>query len=202
MFKNEISCASEDHQSLSQCPKNYWGCLPICSQKLVHFGGVTYCWIFCYNSLNLQQCLSKKAMGTIDNFLPYCWIFVQAHWIHKNKWIDSGTWIDSLKVVFCDHYNKKPWSGLLCVPFNAKDDAWSQVITLCERLAGQDANVTTVPVSVLRLTRQLTRLFEWTNDVADRLAFSEVMDFLYFIFRVGIKQLLSVSWIHITSSRE
>ncbi|CAL5377961.1 unnamed protein product [Camellia sinensis] len=55
--------------------------------------------------------------------------------------------------------------------------AWTtqEVITLCERLAGQDANVTTVPVSVLRLTRQLTRLFEWTNDVADRLAFSEVL---------------------------
>lgn len=49
-----------------------------------------------------------------------------------------------------------------------------QVITLCERLAGQDANVTTVPVSVLKLTRQLTRFFQWTNDVADRLAFSEV----------------------------
>lgn len=48
------------------------------------------------------------------------------------------------------------------------------MITLCERLAGQDANVTTVPVSVLRFTRQLTRLFEWTSDVADRLAFSEV----------------------------
>jgi hypothetical protein len=49
-----------------------------------------------------------------------------------------------------------------------------QVITLCERLAGQDANVTTVPVGVLRFTRQLTRFFQWTNDVADRLAFSEV----------------------------
>ncbi|KAJ1379384.1 NmrA-like domain, partial [Sesbania bispinosa] len=55
--------------------------------------------------------------------------------------------------------------------------AWTtqEVITLCERLAGQDANVTTVPVSILRLTRQLTRFFEWTNDVADRLAFSEIM---------------------------
>lgn len=48
------------------------------------------------------------------------------------------------------------------------------MITLCERLAGQDANVTTVPVSILRSTRQLTRFFQWTNDVADRLAFSEV----------------------------
>ncbi|KAJ6365411.1 hypothetical protein OIU76_030230 [Salix suchowensis] len=55
--------------------------------------------------------------------------------------------------------------------------AWTtqEVITLCERLAGQDANVTTVPVSVLRFTRQLTRCFEWTSDVADRLAFSEVL---------------------------
>lgn len=49
------------------------------------------------------------------------------------------------------------------------------MISLCERLAGQDANVTTVPVSILRLTRQLTRFFEWTNDVADRLSFSEVL---------------------------
>ena len=53
------------------------------------------------------------------------------------------------------------------------------MITLCERLAGQDANVTTVPVSVLRFTRQLTRFFEWTNDVADRLAFSEVSLCIY-----------------------
>ncbi|KAM0010264.1 putative azobenzene reductase [Helianthus debilis subsp. tardiflorus] len=55
--------------------------------------------------------------------------------------------------------------------------AWTtqEVITLCERLAGQDANVTTVPVSVLKFTRQLTRCFEWTNDVADRLAFSEIL---------------------------
>eukprot|EP00268_Persea_americana_P041395 TRINITY_DN41210_c0_g1_i4.p1 TRINITY_DN41210_c0_g1~~TRINITY_DN41210_c0_g1_i4.p1 ORF type:complete len:455 (+),score=60.70 TRINITY_DN41210_c0_g1_i4:156-1367(+) len=54
--------------------------------------------------------------------------------------------------------------------------AWTtqEVITLCERLAGQDANVTTVPVSILKFTRQLTRFFQWTNDVADRLAFSEV----------------------------
>ncbi|MCO5564834.1 hypothetical protein L7F22_018502 [Adiantum nelumboides] len=55
--------------------------------------------------------------------------------------------------------------------------AWTtqEVISLCERLAGQDAKVTTVPVGVLKLTRLLTRLFQWTNDAADRLAFSEVL---------------------------
>ncbi|KAJ9550199.1 hypothetical protein OSB04_014244 [Centaurea solstitialis] len=59
--------------------------------------------------------------------------------------------------------------------FSADEFFCHQVITLCERLAGQDANVTTVPVSVLKFTRQLTRCFEWTNDVADRLAFSEIL---------------------------
>lgn len=55
--------------------------------------------------------------------------------------------------------------------------AWTtqEVISLCERLAGQDAKVTTVPVGVLKTTRLLTRLFQWTTDVADRLAFSEVL---------------------------
>eukprot|EP00270_Netrium_digitus_P000120 TRINITY_DN1013_c0_g1_i6.p1 TRINITY_DN1013_c0_g1~~TRINITY_DN1013_c0_g1_i6.p1 ORF type:complete len:427 (+),score=101.28 TRINITY_DN1013_c0_g1_i6:51-1283(+) len=55
--------------------------------------------------------------------------------------------------------------------------AWTtqEVISLCERLAGQDAKVTTVPVNVLKFTRLLTGLFQWTGDVADRLAFSEVL---------------------------
>ncbi|KAJ6906486.1 hypothetical protein NC652_024038 [Populus alba x Populus x berolinensis] len=70
----------------------------------------------------------------------------------------------------------------------------TQVITLCERLAGQDANVTTVPVSILRFTRQLTGFFEWTNDVADRLAFSEVRtsDIVFSVPTNGTYNLLGV----------
>ena len=68
-----------------------------------------------------------------------------------------------------------------------------QVITLCERLAGQDANVTTVPVAVLRFTRQLTRFFQWTNDVADRLAFSEVTS-LPFLFSLRTGNLYQSLW--------
>lgn len=65
---------------------------------------------------------------------------------------------------------------------------------MCERLAGQDANVTTVPVSILRFTRQLTRFFEWTNDVADRLAFSEVLtsDIVFSVPMNGTYNLLGV----------
>ncbi|XP_057500915.1 protein HIGH CHLOROPHYLL FLUORESCENCE PHENOTYPE 244, chloroplastic-like [Actinidia eriantha] len=81
---------------------------------------------------------------------------------------------DIARLTFIALRNEKVNGKLLTL---AGPRAWTtqEVITLCERLAGQDANVTTVPVSVLRLTRQLTRLFEWTNDVADRLAFSEVL---------------------------
>ncbi|KAF8405522.1 hypothetical protein HHK36_010429 [Tetracentron sinense] len=54
--------------------------------------------------------------------------------------------------------------------------AWTtqEVITLCKRLAGQDANGTMVCVSVFKFIRQLTHFFEWTNVVAGRLAFSKV----------------------------
>ncbi|KAF6157780.1 hypothetical protein GIB67_038248 [Kingdonia uniflora] len=81
---------------------------------------------------------------------------------------------DIARLTFIAIRNEKLKTRLLTF---AGPRAWTtqEVITLCERLAGQDANITTVPVSVLKFTRQLTRLFEWTNDVADRLAFSEVL---------------------------
>ncbi|EFJ04864.1 hypothetical protein SELMODRAFT_187737 [Selaginella moellendorffii] len=55
--------------------------------------------------------------------------------------------------------------------------AWTtqEVISLCERLAGQDAKVTTVPLGILKLARLVTRFFQWTNDAADRLTFSEIL---------------------------
>ncbi|KAL5230995.1 hypothetical protein ABZP36_029771 [Zizania latifolia] len=81
---------------------------------------------------------------------------------------------DVARLTFIAMRNEKASKKLLTF---AGPRAWTtqEVITLCERLAGQDANVTTVPVAVLRFTRQMTRFFQWTNDVADRLAFSEVL---------------------------
>ncbi|XP_020091527.1 uncharacterized protein ycf39 isoform X1 [Ananas comosus] len=81
---------------------------------------------------------------------------------------------DIARLTFIAMRNQKVNKKLLSF---AGPRAWTtqEVIALCERLAGQDANVTTVPVSVLKFTRQLTRFFQWTNDVADRLAFSEVL---------------------------
>ena len=50
-----------------------------------------------------------------------------------------------------------------------------EVIALCERLGGAEANVSNVPVLLLKATRGLTRFFQWTSPAADRLAFAEVL---------------------------
>ncbi|MGF1935591.1 MAG: SDR family oxidoreductase [Nostoc sp. ChiQUE02] len=55
--------------------------------------------------------------------------------------------------------------------------AWSaeEIINLCERLSGKDARVTRMPISLLRAVRGLMRFFQWGWNVADRLAFTEVL---------------------------
>jgi len=59
----------------------------------------------------------------------------------------------------------------------AGPDAYTveEVIEMCEKYAGADADVTKVPVWLLRLTRNLLRGFQWARDAADRLAFVEVL---------------------------
>ncbi|MGK7875213.1 MAG: SDR family oxidoreductase [Xenococcaceae cyanobacterium] len=55
--------------------------------------------------------------------------------------------------------------------------AWSadEIISLCERLSERKAKITRVPLGVLRLMRQITRFFQWSYNVSDRLAFAEVL---------------------------
>ncbi|MCC5616939.1 SDR family oxidoreductase [Nostoc sp. CHAB 5836] len=55
--------------------------------------------------------------------------------------------------------------------------AWSaeEIINLCERLSGKDARVTRMPINLLRAVRGLMRFFQWGWNVADRLAFTEVL---------------------------
>ena len=54
--------------------------------------------------------------------------------------------------------------------------AWSadEIIRLCERLSGKEAKITRTPTSVLRFVRGVTRWFQWTLNISDRLAFAEV----------------------------
>ena len=55
--------------------------------------------------------------------------------------------------------------------------AWSpdEIIKLCERLSGQEAKVTRLPLGLMRASRQIARFFQWGWNLADRLAYAEVL---------------------------
>ncbi|ELS01896.1 putative nucleoside-diphosphate sugar epimerase [Xenococcus sp. PCC 7305] len=54
--------------------------------------------------------------------------------------------------------------------------AWeaSEIMSLCERLSGENARISRVSLTVLRLMRRVTRFFQWGQNTADRLTFAEV----------------------------
>mmetsp|Transcript_13424 Transcript_13424/g.38115 ORF Transcript_13424/g.38115 Transcript_13424/m.38115 type:complete len:404 (-) Transcript_13424:72-1283(-) len=51
----------------------------------------------------------------------------------------------------------------------------SQVIEMCEELSDSTANVSSVPVWLLKGTRGVLGAFQWAKDAADRLAFADVL---------------------------
>ncbi|BAY08082.1 SDR family oxidoreductase [Calothrix sp. NIES-2098] len=55
--------------------------------------------------------------------------------------------------------------------------AWSaeEIISVCERLSGKEARVTRMPLNLLRTVQRFLRFFQWGWNVADRLAFTEVL---------------------------
>jgi uncharacterized protein YbjT (DUF2867 family) len=51
----------------------------------------------------------------------------------------------------------------------------SEIIKLCEQLAGQKAKVQRVPLFILKLVSQFFGFFEWGQNISDRLAFAEIL---------------------------
>ena len=52
----------------------------------------------------------------------------------------------------------------------------SEIITLCEQLAGQTAKVQQIPLIILKLTSNFFEFFEWGQNISSRLAFVEILN--------------------------
>ena len=52
----------------------------------------------------------------------------------------------------------------------------SEIINLCEQLAGQSAKVNQIPLFVLKLITKFLGFFEWSQNISDRLAFVEILN--------------------------
>jgi uncharacterized protein YbjT (DUF2867 family) len=52
----------------------------------------------------------------------------------------------------------------------------SEIITLCEQLAGQQAKIQRIPLFVLKLVSNFFGFFEWGQNISDRLAFVEILN--------------------------
>jgi uncharacterized protein YbjT (DUF2867 family) len=52
----------------------------------------------------------------------------------------------------------------------------SEIISLCEQLAGQSAKVQKVPSFILQLVSRFFGFFEWGQNISDRLAFVEILN--------------------------
>ena len=52
----------------------------------------------------------------------------------------------------------------------------SEIIKLCEQLAGQPAQVKRIPILILKLSSNFLGFFEWGQNISDRLAFIEILN--------------------------
>jgi uncharacterized protein YbjT (DUF2867 family) len=52
----------------------------------------------------------------------------------------------------------------------------SEIISLCEQLAGQQAKTQRVPLFILKFVSRFFGFFEWGQNISDRLAFAEILN--------------------------
>ena len=78
----------------------------------------------------------------------------------------------------------------------------TEIISLCEQLAGQSAKVNQIPLFILRFITQFLGFFEWGQNISDRLQFAEILNtensfsksifHLYKIFKIDKTEILKL----------
>ena len=114
----------------------------------------------------MQGLISQYAIPILDR---------QAVWITGNA--SPVAYMDTLELAkFAVHALEVPETENKSFPV-VGTRAWGseEIINLCERLSGKEAKIVRLPLGFLQTMRRITRFFQWGWNVADRLAFAEVL---------------------------
>jgi len=78
----------------------------------------------------------------------------------------------------------------------------SEIINLCEQLAGQEAKVQKIPLFALKFVSRFFGFFEWGQNISDRLAFAEILNIennfskstfdLYKLFKIDPSEIIQL----------
>lgn len=114
----------------------------------------------------LQGLIGQYAIPILDN---------QAVWVTSDT--SPLAYMDTQDIAkFAVKALKTPETEKKSFPL-AGTRAWGayEIIRFCERQSGREAKVTRMPLGLLRTTRRIARFFQWGWNLADRLAFAEVL---------------------------
>nr|YP_010471134.1 hypothetical protein N4M48_pgp058 [Synarthrophyton patena]UVF62963.1 hypothetical protein [Synarthrophyton patena] len=77
-----------------------------------------------------------------------------------------------------------------------------EIIELCEKLSGKKSKISTIPIFMLQFMSKLTKLFQWSWHISERLSFTNMliekqtsdlkMDDVYAIFHINISEINSL----------
>nr|QCI06138.1 hypothetical protein [Dicranema revolutum] len=77
-----------------------------------------------------------------------------------------------------------------------------EVIKLCEKISGQQSKISQVPIYLLKLARKFTNFFQYTWNISDRLAFTEIItkgdelnihtDHAYNLLQINTSEIISL----------